>query len=65
MRVANWCRKNHLTMNLDETIILHILPKFKSRSPFLFTYNDAHIDYCNEYKYLGVWFMNTWIQIRL
>ena len=63
MRVANWCRKNPLTMNLDETKF--ISPMYKSRSSFLFTYNDAHIDYCNEYKYLGVWFMNTWIQIRL
>ena len=55
-RVANWCRKNYLTMNLDKTKILHICPKCKSRSSFSFTCNDAHINYCNEYKYLGVWF---------
>ena len=24
IRVANWCRKNHLTINLDKTNILHI-----------------------------------------
>ena len=56
IRVANWCRKNHLTINLDKTNILHIHPKCKPRSSFPFTCNNAHITYSNEYKYLGVWF---------
>ena len=55
-RVAKWCDKNHLAMNINKTKVLHIRPKRRARSFFSFACNSTIIDYCNEYKYLGIWF---------
>ena len=55
-RVATWCNKNRLAMNVNKTKVLHIRPKRRARSSFPFACNSIIIDYCNEYKYLGIWF---------
>ena len=55
-RVATWCDKNRLAMNIDKTKVLHIRPTRRARSSFPFACNGTIIDYYNEYKYLGIWF---------
>ena len=45
-----------LAMNIDKTKVLHIRPTRKARSSFPFACNGTIIEYCNECKYLEIWF---------
>ena len=54
--VTTWCDKNRLSMNINKTKVLHIRPKRRARASFPFACNSTIIDYCNEYKYLGICF---------
>ena len=50
----NWSKKYRLEVNLGKTNVLHVRPKSRKQSPFLFCYNNKIIDYCDFYKYLGI-----------
>ena len=43
-------------MNINKAKVLYIRPTRRTRSSFPFACNGTIIDYCNEYKYLGIWF---------
>ena len=51
--VENWCRKWRLEVNLTKTNILHVRPKRKQQSNFMFLFNCRPVEYCKYYKYLG------------
>ena len=55
-RVDFWCEKNEMNININKTKILHIRNKSTVRSNFSFNCNQSIIEYCNEYKYLGIYF---------
>ena len=48
-----WCKKWRLEVNLSKTNILHIRPKRKVQSIFVFLLNNHPVTYCKSYKYLG------------
>ena len=51
--VENWCRKWRLEVNLTKTNILHVRPKRRQQSKFMFIFNFRPVDYCICYRYLG------------
>ena len=51
--VENWCRRWRLEVNLTKTNIMHVRPKRKPQSQFMFLFNLRPVDYCSSYKYLG------------
>jgi len=51
--VQIWCKKWRLEVNLSKTNILHIRPKRKVQSIFVFLLNNRPVTYCKQYKYLG------------
>ena len=51
--VQIWCEKWRLQVNLAKTNILHVRPKRKMQSKFVFVFNKYPVTYCNFYKYLG------------
>ena len=55
--VSTWCNKNQMAINVNKTKIMHVRKKNKDRSSFVFNCNNRTIDYCNEYKYLGVFLL--------
>ena len=52
--VNNWCCRWRLEVNLLKTNIMHVRKKQIMRSRFNFTFENKTVDYCNQYKYLGV-----------
>ena len=52
--VENWCKKWRLEVNLTKTNILHVRPKRKQQSKFMYLFNKRPVDYCKTYKYLGM-----------
>ena len=54
--VQCWCKKWQLEVNLTKTNIMHIRPKRKKQSNFLFLFNMQPVQYCKSYKYLGASF---------
>ena len=51
--VENWCKKWRLEINLTKTNIMHIRPKRKNQSKFMFLFDMQPVPYCTSYKYLG------------
>ena len=51
--VEIWCSKFRLEVNLTKTNILHVRPKRKPQSRFVFLFNRNPVPYCQYYKYLG------------
>ena len=54
--VEIWCSKFRLEVNLTKTNILHVRPKRKPQSRFVFLFNRNPVPYCQYYKYLGCTF---------
>ena len=52
--VERWCRRWQLDVNLTKTDILHVRKKRRDQSRFVFLFNNRPINYCSEYKYLGI-----------
>ena len=52
--VERWCRHWQLDVNLTKTDILHVRNKRKSQSWFVFLFNNRPVNYCSNYKYLGI-----------
>ena len=52
-KVEIWCSKFRLEVNLTKTNILHVRPKRKPQSRFMFLFNRNPVPYCQFYKYLG------------
>ena len=52
--VENWCTKWRLGVNLTKTNIMHVRPNRKPQSNFTFLFNCRPVDYCKNYKYLGM-----------
>ena len=51
--VENWCLKWRLEVNLTKTNIMHVRPKRKCQSMFMFIFDRKPVPYCTSYKYLG------------
>ena len=51
--VQSWCIKWRLDVNLSKTNILHIRPKRRQQSKYVFLFNNRPVEYCKFYKYLG------------
>ena len=51
--VESWCRKWRLEVNLTKTNILHVRPKRRQQSRFMFLFNHRPVEYCKYYRYLG------------
>ena len=51
--VENWCKRWRLEVNLAKTNVMHVRPKRKESSKFMFLFNKHDVPYCKEYKYLG------------
>ena len=62
--VENWCRKWRLEVNLTKTNIMHVRPNRKPQSNFTFLFNWRPIEYCKEYKYLGIT-LNEFIDYKI
>ena len=52
--VESWCTRWRLEVNLTKTNIMHVRPSRKPQSKFTFLFNWRPIDYCKNYKYLGM-----------
>ena len=52
--VDNWCTRWRLEVNLTKTNIMHVRPSRKPQSKFTFLFNWRPIEYCKNYKYLGI-----------
>ena len=52
--VYNWCNKWRMDVNLSKTNILHIRKKKQPRSKFKFKFGQQPVEFCEEYKYLGL-----------
>lgn len=52
--VYTWCKKWRMEVNLSKTNILHIRKKNQQRSRFNFKLGLQTVEYCKEYKYLGI-----------
>ena len=51
--VECWCKKWRLEVNLGKTNIMHVRPKRKLQSKFVFLFDMQPVPYCSNYKYLG------------
>ena len=65
-RVNTWCNKNQMCINTEKTKILHIRKKHRQRSSYKFKCNHSNtpIEFCNEYKYLGIYF-NEFLDMKV
>ena len=52
--VETWCNRWRMEVNLTKTNILHIRKKTQPRSNFVFRFGQNVVEYCTEYKYLGL-----------
>ena len=52
--VNTWCSKWRLEVNLLKTNIMHVHKNRKPRSNFNFNFENKTVDYCEQYRYLGV-----------
>jgi hypothetical protein len=52
--VHSWCIKNRLECNMLKTNIMHVRRNLVTRSKFSFKLGNNIINYCKEYKYLGL-----------
>ncbi|VDI36322.1 Hypothetical predicted protein, partial [Mytilus galloprovincialis] len=53
--VSDWCTTWKLSINVNKTKVVHFRPQSFDRSEFNFKCMENNIDYCDSYKYLGVW----------
>jgi hypothetical protein len=52
--VKSWCTKWRMSVNMSKTKIVHYRKKSVDRSTFVVKLGNTVVDYCSEYKYLGV-----------
>ena len=52
--VETWCNQWRMEVNLTKTNIQHIRKKTQPRSDFNFQFGQKTVEYCKEYKYLGL-----------
>ena len=53
--MEEWCVHNGISINVSKTKIMHFRKKGRRCSNFKFLCSDCEIEYCSEYKYLGLW----------
>ena len=53
--VSDWCFTWKLSINSSKTKVVHFRPQSCSKTYYMFRCTDCVIDYCDSYKYLGVW----------
>jgi len=53
--VSEWCSTWKLSINVNKTKIIHFRPQSIRKSEVIFQCSDYIIEYCDSYKYLGVW----------
>ena len=53
--VSLWCSKFRLEANLLKTEVLHVRKSLVPRSKFRFKFGKRDIQYCQQYKYLGLY----------
>ena len=63
-KVQTWCTSNGITVNRDKTKIMHFRTKRRAQSKFDFKFNGNSLEYCKEYKYLGLW-INEHLDLNL
>ncbi len=52
-----WCVNNHImAINTSKTKVMHLRRPSKVRSDFEFKCGLSSLEYCSEYKHLGVYF---------
>ena len=61
--VQGWCNRWRLTVNLTKTNILHIRPKRRPQSRFMFLLGNQPVQYCQFYKYLGC-YLNEYLDFN-
>jgi hypothetical protein len=54
--VNNWCSKWRLVVNTEKTKVIHFRGPSTPRSGCQFKCGEYAIEYCDTYKYLGLWF---------
>ena len=55
LKIVNvWCSKWRLEVNLLKTNVMHVRKNHCQRSKFTFIFENKKVEYCDEYKYLGV-----------
>ena len=52
--VEVWCSKWRLEVNLTKTNVMHVRGRGCRRSIFMFIFNKRPVEYCSQYRYLGV-----------
>ena len=50
-----WCLNNGIDVNISKTKIMHFRKKRRPCSSYDFICSNSKIEYCSEYKYLGLW----------
>jgi hypothetical protein len=53
--LSDWCTTWKLSINVNKTKVMHFRPQSFARSEFIFQCSENTLDYCESYKYLGVW----------
>ena len=56
LKVYQWLKANHLTLNISKSKYMIITKKKVDRTNFKVSVNQSELQECNEYKYLGVYF---------
>jgi hypothetical protein len=51
----DWCTTWKLSINVNKTKVMYFRPQSFARSEFIFQCSENTLDYCESYKYLGVW----------
>ena len=53
--LQSWCSSNGIKVNSDKTKVMHFRKQHRPRSKSVLLFNNEPLDYCQEYKYLGLW----------
>ncbi len=56
LKVYQWLKANHLTLNISKSKFMIITKKKVVRTTFRVAINESDLQQCDEYKYLGVYF---------
>ena len=51
----DWCYKWKLNINVEKSKIMHFRPNKKKQSNINFSFGDTPLQYCESYKYLGIY----------
>ena len=62
--LEEWCMNNGIAINISKTKIMHFRKKRQPCSTFSFICSNSKIEYCSEYKYLGLW-INEYIDVSM